>query len=334
MMNRVFAISVALLALTCATLVAGSPSCGDFEQRPCSADEAPARCVSGLVENYASKRCERSSLEQIKPLPEPLPPVFARLHPDNPDHAARLAQRMTLAIAGPSGDPLAKVEVQGAQSILDLKREIAKVAKSNASSFDVYLPLTDQPLDDTLRIAQYELNEQSDLYVLAKPCRGAECKMVLLIYPRGEPSTSDHVSGNTTVLEVKEHMRNKTRRPAKHIELDFEGTVLKNDRTLASYQIGNHTSTTLGMRYTAPASITFLLYVRRPDGSILTLDEQTNYTFVDEVKAEIERVTGISASRQALSFKGQPLNQRFLGLDVPVREGDTIDLSIIPSPNS
>ncbi|MCB1693887.1 MAG: hypothetical protein KDI19_14055 [Pseudomonadales bacterium] len=322
-----------LVTLASADLLAeastASVTCGQFEQQPCDMEESRGRCATGLVENYATRRCEHSSLENAKALPAPLSPVFATLDPGNPGDASRLSREVILRIANPAGDVLASVKTWGDESVADLKRKIAKAARLEPAAFDLFLPLTEQPLDDALRIAQYDLNESSNLYVQAKPCRGPDCKMVLLIYPRNERSTSDYVTGNTTVLEVKQHMRGWSRRPPEDIELDFEGTVLRDDRTLASYRIANDTSTAIGMRYTAPASIRFVLHVRKPDGTILTLDQQTNYTFVDEVKAEIERITGIPASRQSLSFNGQPLKQRYLGLDVPVREGDTIDLVIV-----
>lgn len=149
---------------------------------------------------------------------------------------------------------------------------------------------------------------------------------MLFVYPRGESFTGMYVKGSDTVLSIKQGLGKKSRLPPEHIELDFEGTVMEDTRTLASYGISNATSTMVGARYTASASDMFILHIRQSDGSIITLNQQPNYKFVNDVKAEYERLTGIPSAKQMLYFKGQLLNQVFLGLDVPVREGDTVDI--------
>ena len=101
---------------------------------------------------------------------------------------------------------------------------------------------------------------------------------------------------------------------------------MEDNRTLAGYGISNASPTMERALYCA--CLRYIPSAHQEYGRFRSYPEPAaQLQACKRLKAEFERITGIPVAGQMLCFKGQPLNRAFLGLDIPVRESDTVDIN-------
>ena len=128
------------------------------------------------------------------------------------------------------------------------------------------------------------------------------------------------VKPTDTVPDLKKKIKAKTGVPPNDQVLNYKGKELDDvdpDDTLDD----------IGMKHGDTVNMAMTVNVRKPDGTILTIETSPEDT-VDDIKRKVKKQTNIPMDDQRLSYKGVELDDPDDTMQVcGIQHGDTIDLS-------
>ncbi|EME77815.1 uncharacterized protein MYCFIDRAFT_63791 [Pseudocercospora fijiensis CIRAD86] len=124
------------------------------------------------------------------------------------------------------------------------------------------------------------------------------------------------------VSTVKAQIHSKEEIPPERQRLICSGRQLENIRSLASYNIGRDSTLHLLL---GVGNNKMEIYVKTLTGKTLTLETSTHAT-VDELKLQIQEITGVPPDQMRLIFAGRQLEEGRSMADHGIQQKSTVHL--------
>jgi len=129
------------------------------------------------------------------------------------------------------------------------------------------------------------------------------------------------VSPFKTIEDIKKVIEDKEGIPVEEQNMEIDGKNLKNPKTLLDYNVKAGDAIEL-----VPDPNPITLKFKKPDGTIITLDEVSPLKSIAEVKGMLYEQEGIPPNKQHYEYNEDPLDETQTVQDLGVKDGDTIDL--------
>ena len=209
------------------------------------------------------------------------------------------------------------LQVATNESVLDIKRKIAKVAK--ISPVRQRLIFAGKPINDNSSLDNYDIKSGAEMYVIRR----------LLSYNLKIRKSKSHqyiklkVDSSTSVRRVKKMIQALEGTPRHEQQLSLDGVCLEDRRKMGYY----HSLISSKCRLVLRRQPQYQVYLRTLSGKTVGLGVRGGDT-VGDVKSAVCEKEGIPPEQQRLLWGGRPLRDDERLRDCGLTSGSSVDLSL------
>ena len=209
------------------------------------------------------------------------------------------------------------LQVATNESVLDVKRKIAKVAK--ISPVRQRLIFAGKPINDNSSLDNYDIKSGAEMYVIRR----------LLSYNLKIRKSKSHqyiklkVDSSTSVRRVKKMIQALEGTPRHEQQLSLDGVCLEDRRKMGYY----HSLISSKCRLVLRRQPQYQVYLRTLSGKTVGLGVRGGDT-VGDVKSAVCEKEGIPPEQQRLLWGGRPLRDDERLRDCGLTSGSSVDLSL------